>query len=174
MAEQEQQSGSGDAVAFSAEALAEYEEILTHYPERRAALMPVLWLAQHEFGWLSPEVQAYVASLMELPVGWVEGVATFYTMYYKRPMGKHHLQVCTNLSCYLRGAEEIIGAVRRRLDIDPGETTSDGKFSLDKAECLGSCGTAPMLQIGDGDYVENLDVDKVLALIDRLERGEEG
>ena len=164
---------SDASVEFSAEALAEYERILTHYPQRRAALMPVLWLAQREFGWLSTEVQAYVAKLMDLPVAWVEGAATFYTMYYKRPIGKHHLQICTNLSCQLRGADEVLSAVRRRLDIEPGETTSDMEFSLDRAECLGSCGTAPVLQLGSGSYFENLDVDGALALVEQLARGED-
>lgn len=160
-----------EQVQFSDEALAEYERILTHYPQRRAALMPVLWLAQREFGWLGTEVQAYVAELMELPVAWIEGAATFYTMYYKRPMGKHHIQICTNLSCQLRGADEILSAVRRRLDIDPGETTRDMEFSLDRAECLGSCGTAPVVQLGSGPYVENLDVERALALVDELASG---
>ncbi len=169
----EEQNKDGGAVEFGAEALVAYEEILTHYPERRAALMPVLWLAQHEFGWLSPQVLSYVSDLMELPLGWVEGVATFYTMFYKRPMGKYHLQVCTNISCYLRGADDILGALRRQLGIAPGETTPDAKFSLDRAEWLGSCGTAPMLQIGDKQYVENLTVEKVIDLVAKLERGEE-
>ena len=160
-------------VAFGEEALAEYARIVARYPQRRAALMPVLWLAQREFGWLSPQVQAYVAGLMELPRAWVEGVVSFYTMYYRRPMGAHHLQVCTNLSCVLRGAEEVLSAVRRRLEIEPGETTPDGRFSLDRAECLGSCGTAPVIQVGSGPYVENLTVKQALELIERLGRGEE-
>lgn len=157
-----------DGLAFSPEAVAEYERILGHYPVRRAALMPVLWLAQREFGWISPAVEAYVARLMELPHSWVEGVTSFYTMYYTRPMGRHHIQVCTNLSCRLRGADAIVSAVRRRLAIRPGETTPDMRFSLDTVECLASCGTAPMLQLDDR-YVENLDVASVLELIDRLE-----
>ncbi len=158
---------------FSEEALAEYREILARYPQRRAALMAVLWLAQREFGWVGPEVQAYVAELMELPLAWVEGVASFYTMYYRRPMGKHHVQVCTNLSCQLRGAEEVLSAVRRKLDIEPGETTPDGKFSLDRVECLGSCGTAPVIQLGSGPYFENMDVEKALELIDKLAAGKD-
>lgn len=161
-------------IAFSDDVLAEYNEIIARYPQRRAALMPVLWLAQREFGWLSETVQNYVARLMELPVAWVEGAATFYTMYYKRPMGQHHIQVCTNLSCMLRGAEEVLSACRSELGIGPGETTTDGKFSLDRAECLGSCGTAPVIQLGSGPYVENLDVGQTLDLIGKLRSGEEG
>ncbi len=165
------QTAQAKPIAFNDAALAEYRELLEHYPERRAALMPVLWLAQREFGWISEDVQDYIAELMELPVAWVEGCTSFYTMFYRRPMGTNHIQVCTNISCYLRGADDILAALRRRLDIDPGETTADGKFSLDRAECLGSCGTAPMLQVGDKQYVENLTVDGVLALIDELSRG---
>ncbi|MFP6627115.1 MAG: NAD(P)H-dependent oxidoreductase subunit E [Deltaproteobacteria bacterium] len=159
---------SQPAVAFSEQALAEYHEILTHYPVRRAALMPVLWLAQREFGWLSKDVQAYVAGLMELPMAWLESIVDFYTMYYTRPMGRHHIQVCTNLSCRLRGADNIVSALRRRLGVEPGEITADGKFSLDTVECLGSCGTAPMLQLGSR-FVENLSVKTTLELIDGLE-----
>ena len=155
--------------SFSTEAMAEYERILARYPVPRAALMPVLWLAQREFGWISPEVEAYIASLMELPRAWVEGVVSFYTMYYTRPMGRHHIQICTNLSCRLRGADAIVSAARRRLGIEPGETTTDMGFSLDTVECLASCGTAPMLQLGDR-YVENLNVTAVLELIDELEK----
>jgi NADH-quinone oxidoreductase subunit E len=157
---------------FNADAMAEYERIIARYPQRRAALMPVLWLAQREFEWISPEVQAYVAQLMGLPVGWVEGAVTFYTMYYRRPMGIH-VQVCTNLSCRLRGADEVLATLRHRLAVDPGETTVDGKFSLDCAECLGSCGTAPVVQIGSGRYFENVGVADALRLVDALATGEE-
>jgi NADH:ubiquinone oxidoreductase subunit E len=114
-----------------------------------------------------------VAKLMGLPVGWVEGAVTFYTMYCRRPMGRHHLQVCTNLSCRLRGADSILSALRHRLGIEPGETTRDSRFSLDCVECLGSCGTAPVVQIGSGRYVENLDAEGVLRLVDALATGEQ-
>ena len=167
------EQSKGGEIAFSEQAMAEYERIIACYPQRRAALMPVLWLAQREFGWVSPETQRYVARIMELPVGWVEGAVTFYTMYYRRPMGEHHLQVCTNLSCRLRGADDIVSALRRRLDVEPGETSRNKRFSLDCVECLGSCGTAPVLQIGSGRFVENLDVSTALALVARLESGEE-
>jgi NADH-quinone oxidoreductase E subunit len=166
-------NGQQAAATFSDAARGEYEEILAHYPQKRAALMPVLWLAQREFGWLSKDVLAYVADLMGLPMAWVEGAVSFYTMYYTRPVGRHHVQVCTNLSCQLRGADEIVSAVRRRLDIEPGQTTADGEFSLDCVECLGSCGTAPVIQLGSGSFIEKLDVEATLALIERLGRGED-
>jgi NADH-quinone oxidoreductase E subunit len=167
------EENTNDEVSFSPEALAEYEEILTHYPERRAALMAVLWLAQREFGWLSPAVEKYVATLMELPLAWVEGVTSFYTMYWKKPVGKTHFQVCTGPSCYLRGADDIVSAISKRMDIRPGQVAPDGRCSLERAECLGSCGTAPMMQISNDRYVENLTVEQVLEMLARIERGEE-
>jgi NADH-quinone oxidoreductase E subunit len=157
-------------VVFSAAAQAKFETYLTRYPIKRAAIMPTLWLAQEEFGWLSPEVMLYVAELLELPPAFVASVASFYTMYYKRPMGRHHVQVCTNLSCALRGAEDIVTCLRGRLGIGVGETTADGAFSLSEAECLGSCGTAPMMQVND-DYWENLTPERTLEIVDRLARG---
>jgi NADH-quinone oxidoreductase E subunit len=131
--------------------------------------MPVLWLAQREFGYLSDEVMAYVANLMSLPLAWVASVASFYTMYYKRPMGRYHLQVCTSLPCALVGAERIVGCLERRLGIACGETTPSARFSLSTVECLASCGTAPMIQVND-DYHENLDEARTLELIDQLEK----
>jgi NADH-quinone oxidoreductase E subunit len=158
------------AVAFSPAAQAKFETYLTRYPIKRAAIMPTLWLAQEEFGWLSHEVMAYVAELLDLPPAFVASVASFYTMYYKRPMGRHHVQVCTNLSCTLRGADTIVDCLRTRLGIGVGETTADGTFSLSEAECLGSCGTAPMMQVND-DYWENLTPERTLEIVDRLARG---
>ena len=152
---------------FSPAAKAKFDEIVTRYPIKRAAIMPTLWLAQEEFGWLSTEVLEYVAELLELSPAFVASVASFYTMYYKRPMGRHHVQVCTNLSCALVGADRIVDCLRERLGLDVGETSADGKFSLSVVECLASCGTAPMMQVND-DYVENLTPERVLELIDRL------
>jgi NADH-quinone oxidoreductase subunit E len=155
-------------IKFTEAALAEYRELLTHYPTRRAALLPTLWIAQREFGWLSPEVQEYVAKLMELPIAHVSAVVSFYTMFHRKPVGKWHLEVCTNLSCRLRGADRIVDAIRKRLAIELGETTPDGKFTLSSAECLASCGTAPMLQLNHDLFYENLTEESVLKLIDEL------
>lgn len=157
------------ALQFSPATLAKYRELLNRYPERQAALLPTLWLAQKEFGWLSEEALAYVAELMELPAARVAGVASFYTMYYKEPVGKYHLQVCRTLSCALRGSADVIACIEKRLGIQVGETTPDKKFTLSEVECLASCGTAPMLQLNE-DYVENLSVEKTLELIDELEK----
>jgi len=157
------------AVQFSPAAKAKFDEILTRYPVKRAAIMPTLWLAQEEFGWLSHEVLEYVAGLLELSPAFTASVASFYTMYYKQPVGAHHVQVCTNLSCALVGADRIVDCLRKRLGIEVGETTADKKFSLSVVECLASCGTAPMMQIND-DYWENLTPERTLEIIDRLAR----
>ena len=158
------------AVEFSAAARQEFEEYLRRYPTKRAAIMPTLWLAQREFRYLSRDVLAYIASLIDESPAFVASVASFYTMYYKKPMGQHHIQVCTNLSCALMGSDRIVDACARRLGVGLGETTADGKFSLDEVECLASCGTAPMMQVND-DYWENLTPESTLELIERLARG---
>ncbi len=157
------------AVQFSKPALDEYERIVAKYPVMRAAMMPVLWLAQKEFGYLSTEVQQYVADLMGFPLAWVSGLASFYTMFYKKPVGRHHLQVCTNVSCMLRGSDEIVRAIAEQLGIGLGETTADGKFTFDEVECLASCGTAPMMQVNE-DCHENLTPQATVALLERLAR----
>jgi NADH-quinone oxidoreductase E subunit len=156
------------APRFSDAALAEYREILTRYPTRRAALMPTLWLAQREFGYLSAEVQQYVADLMEMPIAWVSSVVSFYTMYWTEKPARWHLQVCRNLSCALRGGLAIRDALVAKLGIRHGERTPDGRFSLEEVECLASCGTAPCMQINNGAYHENLTVESTLALVERL------
>lgn len=155
------------AVTFSKASQDRFAEILTRYPTKRAAIMPTLWLAQKEFGYLSEETLAYVAGLLDLSPAFVASVASFYTMYYKKPMGRHHVQVCTNLSCALTGSDVILACLKSRLGIDVGETTADGKFSLDEVECLASCGTGPMMQIDD-DYWEDLTTEKTLEIIERL------
>jgi NADH-quinone oxidoreductase E subunit len=157
------------AVQFSPATQEKFERVVGRYPVRRAAIMPTLWLAQEEFGYLSTEVMEYVAGLLGLTPAFVASVASFYTMYYKRPMGRHHVQVCTNLSCSLVGAERIVDCIQRHLGINVGETTSDGKFSLDEVECLGSCGTAPMMQINDR-YWEGLTPERTIEILDRLAR----
>ena len=150
---------------FTQENLHKIEALKKRYPTMKAMTLPVLWMAQEQFGYISPEVMKYVAGLLNLPVHHVYGVVTFYTMFNTKPVGKYFLQVCTNVSCQLRGAERIAGHICRRLGVRIGETTSDKKFTVVEVECLGSCGTAPMMQVND-DYHENLTgekVDKLLA-----------
>ncbi|MCS6925851.1 MAG: NAD(P)H-dependent oxidoreductase subunit E [Candidatus Binatia bacterium] len=156
------------AVQFSQETYRQFEEVLTHYPTKRAALLPTFWLAQEEFGYLSPEVMEYIAQLLDLSPAYVAAVASFYTMFDKEPKGKFHLQVCTNLSCTLVGAQQIVECLEQKLGIKLGETTPDGKFSLSEVECLGSCGTAPVLQLNTGDYYENLTPERVTQLVEEL------
>ena len=155
------------SLAFSEDTRARHERMLARYPNREAAILPTLHLAQREFGHLTAEAIAYVASLLGFTPARIEGVATFYTMYNRKPVGKYHLQICRNLSCSLMGAEHLIEHVSGKLGIRPGETTADGKFTLSTAECLGSCGTAPVMQVND-DYYEDLSEDKVDAILDGL------
>jgi NADH-quinone oxidoreductase subunit E len=155
-------------LAFSDATMREYREVISRYPTRQAALLPTLWLAQREFGWLSEPAQAYVAVLMELPTAHVRAVVSFYTMFHRKPVGRFLLDVCTNLSCRLRGADRIVECLSRRLNVGIGETTSDGKFTLASVECLASCGTAPVLQLNQEGYIENLTEESVLKLVDEL------
>ncbi len=155
------------AVQFSDPSQKRFETFLTRYPTKRAALLPTFWLAQKEFGYLSPQVLEYIAQLLELSPTDVGSVASFYTMLYTKPMGKFHVQVCTNLSCTLLGAGDLVECLARRLGIEPGSTTDDRQFSLSEVECLGACGTAPVVQIND-DYHEKLSPDGIRRIIDAL------
>jgi NADH-quinone oxidoreductase E subunit len=154
-------------VKFSEESLKEFDRIVARYPHKNAAMLPVLYLAQKEFGYISAEVMGYVAEIMGVPVARVLGVVTFYTMFNMKPIGRHHIQVCRTLPCALAGAERITEAIKRKLNIGLGETTADGRFTLTEVECLASCGTAPMMQVND-DYYENLTEKTVGEILDRL------
>ena len=149
---------------FSEQNLKKIDELRKRYPTSKALVLPALWMAQQQFGWISPETMKYVAGLLDLPVHHVYGVVTFYTMFNTKPVGKYHLQVCTNVSCMLRGGEELAEHVCSRLGVKLGENTADQKFTVTEVECLGSCGTAPMMQVND-DYFENLTNDKVDKLL---------
>lgn len=143
------------AVEFSPETLKRFDDIVRRYPEKEAAMLPVLRLAQEEFGYLNSEAVAYVARLMELPVARVYGVVSFYTMLNTKPVGKYHVQVCRTLPCALAGAERITAFLKSRLGVEVGGTSPDGEFTLSEVDCLASCGTAPMMQLNE-DYYENL------------------
>lgn len=150
---------------FSAEELDQIERLKAKYPEPKAAIMPVLWMAQKKWQWLSEDVMRYVGEVMNLPYAHVLGVASFYTMYFKKPMGRHHVQVCTNVSCMLRGGTDIYRQVSEKLGIGHNEATPDGKYSLEEVECMGACGGAPMIAINEKFY-ENVDMAQVQAAID--------
>jgi len=154
-------------IEFSQAELQKIEEIKKRYPEQKAAIMPVMWMAQKKFGWISDEVKQYIAELLDLSYAHVHGVASFYTMYFKKPMGKYHVQVCTNVSCMLLGGEEIYIHLCEKLGIKHLETTPDGKFSIEEVECMGACGGAPMIAINE-DYYENMDINKVEQLLESL------
>ena len=161
---------------FSPAAMALVQKIIRRYPEGRqkSALLPVLHLAQAEFGgWLSPETMDYVASILQLPSIEVYEVASFYSMYNLRPVGKCVLEVCRTGPCMLRGSDDIIEYLENKLGIKEGETTPDGMFTLKTVECLASCGTAPMMQVGD-HYVENLTCEKLEGILDDLRNEEMG
>ncbi len=155
---------------FSKETLALVESMVARYPEgkHKSALIPVLHLAQAEFGgWLSPETMDYVASVLKLQSIEVYEVASFYSMFNLKPVGKCVLEVCHTGPCAINGAEDLIKHLSKKLNIAVGQTTSDGLFTLKAVECLGSCGTAPMLQCGK-DYFENLSNEKADDLIEKL------
>ncbi len=142
--------------------------LVARYPQPRAALLPVLWEVQKAQGFIDAKAEAWVAERLGTSPAHVHGSVTFYTMYKQRPMGKYHIQVCTTLSCMLRGSDELLAHLKSKLGIDCGQRTPDGKFSLVRVECLGSCGTAPMFQLND-DYHEDLTLRKVDDLLAGLE-----
>lgn len=160
-------------LSFTEEELKKIERIKAKFPETKPATLPVLWIAQNKFGHVKPEVQKLVAETLELPEAHVHGVATFYTQYYKEEMGTYVLDVCTCLSCQLCGGYDILHYLEEKLEIEAGETTDDGMFSIQEVECLGACGYAPMLQVTNGQYVNNLTREKVDRLIEDLKAGNE-
>ncbi|MGN6436516.1 MAG: NADH-quinone oxidoreductase subunit NuoE [Agriterribacter sp.] len=156
---------------FSQEKLKKVNEIVARYPEgkQKSALIPVLHLAQEQFGWLSAETMDYVASLLQLEPIEVYEVATFYSMYNLKPVGKYMFEVCQTGPCMLRGCDDIIAYIGEKLNIKPGETTSDGLFTLKTVECLGACGYAPMMQLGK-HFKEHLTKEKVDAIIEECRK----
>lgn len=143
----------------------EIENTLKKYPNKDAALLPILHLLQKEFGYIKKEVMELAAERLDVPYSKVKGVVTFYTMYNKEPIGKYHLQICRNISCSLRGAEEVLNSVKEHLSMDVGDTNE--KFTLSTVECLGACGTGPVMQVND-DYYEELTPESVKKILDSL------
>lgn len=153
---------------FTEEVLKKLDVIVQKYPTKKAALLPALWLAQEENdGWIPREAMKDIADFLELAPAEVEGVATFYTMYNKVPIGKHHLEVCHNIVCMAVGADALIDHIGEKLGIDKGATTADRKFTLNGAECLGACANAPCMMVG-GTYYEDLDFAKTDKILDEL------
>jgi NADH-quinone oxidoreductase E subunit len=160
---------AGEPRVFPPVAMARIQKILSRYPTKQAALLPVLWVAQETWGWISKEAAEEVARLLELPASHVDGVLTFYTMYNLRPAGRYLLQVCTSISCHLAGAEGLLEHCRAKLGIGPEQTTGDGKFSLVEVECIAGCDKAPSIMVND-TYYEPMDEGKFGDLLDRLGR----
>ena len=158
---------SSVAIAFSPEQLAEVRRLQGLYPDKRGALLPVLHMAQDTFGYVSLEAETYVASLFDLSPAHVHEVVTFYTMFFQRPKGRHVVAVCHNLSCHLAGAPRILEHLKQRLGIDVGETTDDGRITLQAVECLCACEAAPMMQVDD-HYQLNLTPDRVDRILETL------
>jgi NADH-quinone oxidoreductase subunit E len=152
---------------FPPEAEAQVREVLTHYPNARSAVLPILWIAQNTWGWLPPAALRLVARTLGLPEPEVFGIATFYTMFHLKPVGRHHLQLCMTLSCSLMGADRLYRHLQGKLAISHGEVTPDGRFSLQRVECLAACGGGPCMQVGMA-YHENLDEQKLDALLETL------
>jgi len=153
---------------FSDANLQKIEELKKRYPTTQALVLPVLWIAQEQYGYISEETMKEVADLLKVPYALVLGVVSFYTMFHARPVGKHHIEVCTNVSCMLRGSGKILEQLRKHLGIGVGETSGDGKWTISEVECMGSCGTAPMFAVGE-EYYENLTPEKVDEILARME-----
>ena len=155
------------AFALSPDRDKQIDEIVTRYPTKRAAILPVLWLCQRQNGWIGPDVIDWVAARLELSTAAVKGVVTFYTMFHEEPVAPNVVWVCRTLSCDLRGAKTIQEHLEKRLGCGTGHTSEDGKFTLLKAECLAACGQAPMVQIND-DYYEDLTIQKLDGILDDI------
>jgi NADH-quinone oxidoreductase subunit E len=153
---------------FGAEFGSKIDAIVAKYPQPKAAMLPVLWEVQKARGSIDLAAEEWVAGRLGVQPSHVHGCVTFYSMFKQQPQGRYHIQLCTTLSCMLRGSDELMRHLERRLGIKEGETSADGKFSLVRVECLGSCGTAPMFQLND-DYHESLTIEAVDGLLASLE-----
>jgi len=159
----------GVSEAFANGLTKELDEIVTHYPERRAAMLPVLWVCQKRFKWISPEVAREVAQYLKVPTMKVREVISFYTMFHSRPMGEHHIQICQDASCVISGCgcEDLADHLAIKLDLGADQTTEDGKFTLTRVACIGECEYAPAMQINETNY-RNVTVDKLDEILDSL------
>lgn len=144
---------------LSDEGVAFVKKELERYETRRSAIIPSLFRVQKEHGWVSPQAVTFLSGMMDLPEAWINEVLNFYTMFNTKPVGKFHVQVCCNISCAMAGARELTDHLCKTFNVKEGEVSEDGRFTVTRVECLGSCGTAPMMQVND-KYVENLTIDK--------------
>ena len=157
------------AFEFTPENQERFKDLITRYPRKRAAMLPTLHLAQEQNGYISPEVETYVAGLLDVPVVDVREVLSFYSLFSDKPMGRHHIRVCGSLSCWIRGADKISKTLLEKLGVEDGEITEDGRISWETVpDCLGACEMAPMIQV-DGYFEGNLTEEKVEEIVDKLE-----
>ncbi|TKB05781.1 NAD(P)H-dependent oxidoreductase subunit E [Desulforhopalus sp. IMCC35007] len=168
MSDRSQLISTGEPFEFDKKRDAEFERLIKRYPTRESMILPALWLTQEQEGWVSQEAIGYIADRIGTFAAKVYEAATFYTMYNLKPTGKYHICVCRTLSCWLRGKQEIVDYLRDEVGVTPGKKTEDGKFSLEEVECLGHCGTAPVVQI-NGEFYENMDVEQLKSLLATLE-----
>lgn len=159
---------AGKPFTFDRERDAEFERLVKRYPLRESMIMPALWLAQDQEGWISAEAIEYIADRIGTYAAKVFELATFYTMYQLKPVGKYHICVCRTLSCWLRDKQEIVDYLKDEVGIAPGQVSQDGRFSLEEVECLGHCGTAPVVQI-NGEFYEEMSVEKLKTVLAGLD-----
>ena len=151
---------------FTETILKELEEIKNRYPDQKSALLPALYVAQREFGWLNHEAMSYVARTLNLPEAIVRGTASFYSMFKHKKAGRHLIQLCTNVSCMILGAERLVDFLRTKYGMEPDNTTQDGRFSLVIMECIGACGTAPAMLVNT-DFYDSLTEGKIEEVLDK-------
>ena len=154
---------------FSPQTEEKFKHLVSIYPQKRSALIPMLLLAQKEHGYVKAETIEYVGKILDLNPSEVDSILSFYTLLRRQPVGKYHIMICTNLACLLQGSDDIVACIKRKLGVGLGEVTPDGLFSAIEFECLGSCTTAPCVQV-NGEFHENLDVGKTEKLLDDLRK----
>jgi NADH-quinone oxidoreductase E subunit len=151
---------------FNETVLSEIEGIRTRYPDRRSALLPSLYIAQREFGWLNDEAMQHVANTLNLPEAEVRGTASFYAMFRHKPAGRHLIQMCTNVSCMILGAEKLVSFISGKYGVKPNDTSHDGRFSLVIMECIGACGTAPAMLVNT-DFYDSLTEKRIEEILEK-------
>lgn len=152
---------------FSEENEKKFQELLKRYPSKSSLTLPSLWMVQYQEGWISEDAMVYLANKLDTSPMDIKSIASFYSMFNLKPVGKYHIQMCKTLSCKLCGSDKIKNHLEKKLGIKFGESTKDMKFTLSEVECLGSCGTAPVIQLND-DYIENLTIEKLDEVLDKL------
>ncbi len=151
---------------FNEAVIKEIDEIRVKYPDRKSALLPALYIAQREFGWLSNEAMSCVSETLNLPEAFVRGTASFYSMFRHKEVGRHLIQLCTNVSCMILGAERLIDFLNTKYGIQKNGTSEDGRFSLVEMECIGACGTAPAMLV-DTDFYEDLTEENIVGILEQ-------